>query len=350
MREGGNVECYAPVEGRTTGTRGARVGEPVGERDGERAGERCRLCGAQAARPALVARERMFGTGEPFAYDACGACGSLQLREIPGDLARHYPSGYYAHGPADGPLARLRQTLLLRLLVDAPSAVFAPAAAKGPFAAALATHPIRALRGRLRRAARIADVGGGAGRLLRGLARIGFRDLTVIDPFGTLEGTHEGVRFVRAPLADVPGPFDLIGYHHALEHVPEPALELRRVRERLAPGGLALVRVPWVPSQAFDTYGAEWVQLDAPRHLTVPSRDGLRAAAEAAGLTWLASGDDSTELQFWGSEAYRAGRSLAEAAATPDAARRGTWRREAARLNALGRGDQGWMLLQAPAR
>lgn len=46
-----------------------------------------------------------FGTREQFDYFVCGHCGTIQIRDIPGDLGRHYPGNYSdgaSHAPAGG--------------------------------------------------------------------------------------------------------------------------------------------------------------------------------------------------------------------------------------------------------
>jgi hypothetical protein len=91
---------------------------------------------------------------------------------------------------------------------------------------------------------------------------------------------------------------------------------------------------------AWDRYGTAWVQIDAPRHLFVFSREGLPIMARRAGLELEAVRDDSTEVQFLGSELYQAGHPLHEFSRRFGWARRRRLRREARALNALGRGDQ----------
>ncbi len=321
----------------------------------------CRICQEGPAGDRLIVPEAMFGAGEQFPYVRCGRCGSLQLETVPTNLARYYPTDYYAHQvsmPA-GPPARLRRLVMalrnialvrggrrsLSLLGILP--VLGPATRVHPLA------PLRLVR--LGRASRIADVGGGSGYVLGGLRDIGFRELTCIDPFIAEEGRREGIRFVRCRLADVTETFDLVMYHHALEHVPDLDAELAAASARLSGEGRLLVRLPVLPNAAFDRFGRHWIQLDAPRHVHVPSRSGLRRAAARHGLRVLASGDDSTAFQFWGSELAARGVPLTRARDAGflertfgSAALRG-FARDAAALNRAGRGDQGWLLLAREA-
>ena len=51
-------------------------------------------------------------------------------------------------------------------------------------------------------------------------------------------------RLYTGDLDDIPGTFDAISLIHVLEHIPSPAAFLRRLRRRLAPGGLLILEVP----------------------------------------------------------------------------------------------------------
>jgi len=313
----------------------------------------CRVCGFQGSGTAWVAREMMLGLGETFDYDECGGCGSLAIRHVPADLARFYPSGYYSF---DAPRARPRNPLvrLLRRLRDR-----AALGGGGPLERALLQRfPYPELAGlavaRLRPSARILDIGSGGGNLLLALREAGFAHVEGIDPF--LERDIDlggGVRLHRSGLAEwTGGPYDLVMFHHSLEHVPDPAASLEQAARRLAPGGACLIRTPTVSSFAWRTYRADWVQLDAPRHLTLFSRAGLSRMAETHGWTVESVRDDSTAFQFWGSEQYRAGvpllapNSFAKDRSVLDPARLAEQAYEAEVLNGRGDGDQVAVLLR----
>jgi SAM-dependent methyltransferase len=215
-------------------------------------------------------------------------------------------------------------------------------------------HPLAPLNGRIpSRRARIADVGGARGDLLTELRDIGFTELTCIDPFFSGVFPSTGIHFIRQHLHTVQAKFDVIMYHHSLEHVEDVPGELAAIRSRLTPQGFALLRLPVVPNAAFDRYRENWVQLDPPRHLHIPSRRGLEVAAARAGLFIEDAGDDSWEFQFWASELYLRDIGLYEAAAAGGArrffssAQLRQFRREALALNAEHRGDQAWFILGA---
>jgi SAM-dependent methyltransferase len=317
----------------------------------------CRVCLAAGRLKRFEVLEMMFGTREAFTYELCNTCGSVQIVDVPIDLSRHYPPDYYAHSTAETgwrqrlkkPLVTLRNALLLR----APEPAFKLLSTMPGVGYRMRTHPFRSLRiVRLQRNSRLVDVGGGSGLLLGALSDLGFGELTCIDPYVSSPKNGGDIRFIRSYLADVKETFDLIMYHHSLEHVVDLDGELAAIRASLTPDGFAVVRMPTLPNVAFDTYGPNWVQLDAPRHIHIPSRKGFSITAGRCGLHLIATGDDSTEFQFWGSEEYARGVALTDSRFVRNGTRAFSrrklreLRKRARAANAEGRGDQAWFILR----
>jgi SAM-dependent methyltransferase len=288
----------------------------------------------------------MLGTREEFTYGLCTSCGALQLLDVPADLGRYYPPEYYAFAPRQRSGAVMAVRRLRNRLAIAP---------RGPVAravAALAPHAATPWFAHvsLRRTARILDVGCGAGELLVDLSEAGFTSLTGVDAF--VSRSYEpapGLRIVRGTIDDVTGEFDLVMFHHSLEHMSGQREALGAATRLLAPDGWCLVRVPLVSSQAWENYREHWVQLDAPRHIVLHSIDSLRQLAAAVGLVLDNVEHDSTEFQFIGSELYRRDRTLAELGTAFSRRVRRRYRRLAAQLNAEQRGDQAAFYFRKPA-
>jgi SAM-dependent methyltransferase len=297
----------------------------------------CRVCaGTEGTRH--LAREMMFGTGQMFPYFQCARCECLQIEAVPGELELHYPPDYYAFTAS----ARSGLRRHLRRLRDRTAfspiwtltGVFAPQL-RPPAYVGWMRH-VRAARG-----SRILDVGCGAGELLADMARAGFDSLLGVDPFirdSVIPGTS--VRLLNSTIDALDGTFDIIMFHHSLEHIADQRGALAAARDRLAPGGWCIVRVPTVSSWAWQHYRENWVQLDAPRHLMIHSVESLRLTAAAAGLELESSVYDSTELQFAGSELYTRNLPLAALLEEFSSHQLRKWRREAERLNAARQGDQ----------
>jgi hypothetical protein len=145
-------------------------------------------------------------------------------------------------------------------------------------------------------------------------------------------------------------------FQHSFEHLPDPQAALAAAARLLPPGGRCLIRLPLVSSYAWEHYGVDWVQLDAPRHFFLHSEESIRRLAAGAGLEILKIVYDSTAFQFVGSELYR--RDIPLRSQTPDDVQlRATafsreeiaaFERHARELNAETRGDQAAFYLTKP--
>jgi SAM-dependent methyltransferase len=312
----------------------------------------CRVCGAEDGLEEYAVREMMFGLRDEFLYFQCGRCGCLQIAEVPEDLARYYPAAYYAYQEDEEPARPLQRAL--RRARNAYA--FSRRGALGRLLYAWKPYPRGAAfrwlqRNGLTLDSRILDVGCGSGGLLRDMRRFGYRDLLGVDPYIDADIEHpEGVRIRRATIHEMEGPFDLVMFHHAFEHIPDQRETLETVASLLAPGGECLIRMPTVSSYAWEHYREHWVQLDAPRHLLLHSRESLARLAGQAGLELAEVQHDSTELQFVGSELYRKGVALVDSDGSHFSVREmGEFRRRAEALNREGRGDSAAFFLRRAA-
>lgn len=319
-------------------------------------GPPCLWCGAEieTGKPLLV-HEMMFGTRAEHRLGRCGSCDSLRLLDPPADPASAYPDGYYAHGSTPSFVApdNLKRRLL-RARSEALLRLFPAAADRLLTRATYPLMPFRWFAGlRLGTSARILDVGCGEGYLLRRLALAGFTRLTGIDPHMAEQSESDVLSLRRARLDEVRGPFDVVMLHHVLEHLGDPVAALREVATLLAPGGAVVARVPLADSWAARHYGADWVQLDAPRHLSVPTEAAMGIAVSAAGLRLRRSWRDSDAIQIWGSEQYRLGipledpRSVMHGESPFSAGQLRRWAARARTLNRTGEGDSGCFVLSA---
>jgi SAM-dependent methyltransferase len=263
------------------------------------------------------AREMMFGFRDEFTYFECGGCGCVQLTAPPLDLGRYYPPDYYSFRPPAP--RRPGHTRLWRWLATGrdEAQLFRTGGVFGALAA-LRPNPILRFPAELgdlpglRPTTRVLDVGCGAGRLLVEMAEIGFRNLTGVDPY--LTGDHrpaDAVRLLARPLEKVDdGPYDLIMFHHSLEHMPDQHRTMKSVRSLLASGGTCVIRVPSASSTVWKEYRSDWVELDAPRHFFLHTHDSLDRLARANGFRVAYRVCDSDGFAYWGSELYRMGLTL----------------------------------------
>lgn len=321
------------------------------ERDITKAQLSCPACDSRLSPRSFVVTEHMYGTGGAFRYGECPACNSVYLIEPPDDLSAHYPGDYYSfHRPQSQArdmrsLIRPLLSLRTRLLLVAP-----PSMQHTLIRMRLAPGWHAYLGGRgLTVHSAICDVGCGSGDLLFAMAKHGFEQLTGIDPYlPELPRSSSVVNLSRRTVTELVGAFDAIMMHHSLEHMSHPAEVLVHLRRQLAPGGLVVLRVPIADCEAYASYGPDWVQLDAPRHLFVPSQRGVVALAGRAGYTVEDVVFDSSSFQFWGSELCRRGKPIAHTDPRAVFGRRQllAYSALARRLNRTGRGDQASFLLR----
>lgn len=262
----------------------------------------CKVCGRRQASGIYEAREMMFGLRMPFHYAQCAACNSLWLTDPPEDYRVYYPSDYYSFAQqSSGVRRRLKDTL--RAKRDAT--YFGRGGYLGRWLARRYEDgllpPVSKLQIGLD--ARVLDVGCGSGKLLYRMAALGFKNLVGVDPMLPNESARgNGVQIRACRLEDVgEEEFDVVMFHHSLEHVANPLSALRAAARLLARGGKCLVRLP-VVGYAWEKYRGNWVELDPPRHLWVPAEKAMGILAESAGLRVEQVEYDSTDFQFWGSE------------------------------------------------
>lgn len=321
----------------------------------------CAICANTQQNRRYTAREMMYGLRDTFTYGECAQCGCLQLLDAPTDWERYYPAGYYSFRarPAH------RAARLIRRLRD--GAVLRGKGLIGRLL--LALHPgdrnvLQALQAltRLQPASvcRILDVGCGAGLLLDSLHSLGFRNLCGLDPYLPADTqSASGVPLRKQPvhhLAAV-GAWDMLMFHHSFEHLANPVETLAAVARLLVPGGVCLLRMPVVPSYAWQTYRTDWVQLDAPRHCFVYSVEGVGLLARRAALHLDAVSYDATAFQFWASEQYQRDIPLFSARSYASNPARSifspadiqAFQRKAASLNRAGQGDSAVYYLRKPA-
>jgi len=259
---------------------------------------------------AFSAREMMLGTRDAFDYLECQDCGGLQIGAQPENLERYYAEDYYTdhqrrvsgHGPGIHFLRRGWSQVRL-----AGGALLRPVSgrhyARFEWFRRTGTNLDDA----------ILDVGCGSGRLLDRMARDGFTQLTGIDPHWTnAGGAIPGRRFARQGPEDHSGRYRLVMAHHSFEHMLDPAAAFEAMAGLVDRGGHLLLRVPVADCWARSHYAADWVQLDAPRHLFIPTRKSIEILARRVGLRIVGVEDDSGPFQIWGSELYRRDRSLSE--------------------------------------
>ncbi|GGF32060.1 class I SAM-dependent methyltransferase [Echinicola rosea] len=257
----------------------------------------CKLCGNTKQNHVHEAREMMFGTRDKFYYLECGACHSLQICTIPDNLGEYYPSDYYSLGEINFSTWPVRFIKKLRYsLYRLTKMGIFKHYHYGDWLENLAL-PLNS---------KILDLGCGNGQLLYEFYACGYVNLTGADPFMKRSiQVNPHIHLVKKSVFELEDTFDCIMMHHSFEHMDHPAATIQKTVELLNPNGKLLIRIPVAQKAAWQKYGMDWIQVDAPRHLFIHSEASMLNLAENAGLKLDKIIYDSTAFQFTGSELYQ---------------------------------------------
>lgn len=213
-------------------------------------GARCPRCGGAPGR--VVRRGRCWLLPVPGVYDvrSCAGCGLWMTSPRPTrtSIASAYPQAYYERSRPDEGLGA------------------APGAPLG----------------------RLLDVGCGTGEMMArdraaGWAVTGIEMSEAAAEVARLHGLEVIVGEATEAIYP-PEKFDRVRCWHTLEHVHDPLLLLRRIREACTPRGEVSLVVPNPRSATALLFGNGWYHLDVPRHLHHFRPADIRALASRAGL------------------------------------------------------------------
>lgn len=272
----------------------------------------CRFCCSVGNRRFFTASERQFGMGDEFTYFECGDCGSLCINSIPTQLSKYYPSHYYSFARNDGQHPRDIGWIRRKLRAQRATFNMYGTGLLGALVQRLGTdyfrYPWRWFRvAGVTSASAILDNGCGSGALLRALRDQGFTNLSGVDPFIAESISEPNLKITKGEIFDLKGTYDLVMFHHSLEHVADPARYLTAAAEVCAPGGAVIVRIPVADGYGWREFGEYWFALDAPRHLAIPTKKSMADLGVRCGLVLESSICDSESVCFWGSELYKRG-------------------------------------------
>ena len=309
----------------------------VNSKSSDKIDSTCKICNSRGKNPIFYVKEMMLGSREEFTYFLCNICNCLQLDNPPANLEKFYASSkYYSFQTKETKL----NDILMKLSFYQKGFLFR--LFNHYLFLDYALFSIRKLNAS--RKSRILDVGAGNGDTILKLKKLGFENVSGIDPF-IEKDLDEPVKVIKGNLSELNSNdcFDIIMFHHSFEHIPNPVETLLDAKKILDQNGTILIRTPIV-SHAFDRYGPHWFQIDAPRHFFVYSIAGLNSLLEKTGLYIENYYCDSTENQFFWSESYANDISMNEAKRGPlsTISRKifSPYRRQAILLNEQKVGDQ----------
>ena len=279
----------------------------------------CRICGNNESET-FRAKEMVLGTRKVFDYSRCLSCSTIQIADIPSDLATYYPHNYYSLQPIDDALQHgsLKSKLLVKRDMDILGVKksllgsLMKRAKPASFDSMYLAYAFVYEQLQKRKNIKIHDAGCGNGFFLKYFHDLGFSGLSGSDPFLDTDLAYGDYKIANRELNRVDGTFDVITLNHVIEHVTDPSDYLKTIFEKLNAGGECLVRTPMSTSIGFEKYRENWVGLEPPRHLHIFDATWFRKMCESIGFSCYAVKYDAIGWHFEASEAYTRDISLNE--------------------------------------
>jgi SAM-dependent methyltransferase len=244
----------------------------------------CLYCGGTDYQPLYAGIEDRLGhvPGE-WSFVKCQCCGSAMLSPTPKaeDLPAFYPPVYTFAPELAKPgtlkrwLANLEYNIFFRTIYDAQ--------------VRLVTRHTNRPKGS---PGKLLDIGCGRGLRLRHFQKHGY-DVSAMDFVADATDYVASELKIEAVCTDIPGltsafaaeEFDVITAFSVAEHLLDLDMALAASLQLLKPGGWIALHVPLVDSFQASAFGKHWLGFtEAPRHVSVPSRQGLSAVLIAAGF------------------------------------------------------------------
>jgi SAM-dependent methyltransferase len=250
----------------------------------------CRVCGSQAVAHLLTTcnthGRHVNDRTDTYQLLECRDC-TCRFLDVPVDdayYAKAYGGAdYYRDGPRCGGLTGLLSAWSLR-------------------------RKRRMIRGLVARERPIdlLDVGCGTGSFLASLDVRQFHASGIdLSAEAVRIAGARGLSVARQRIEDVDprdGQYDVVTLWHVLEHLPDPVIALTVLRRCLRDDGHLVVQVPNADGLGFRLGREDWFHLDSPRHLWLPGRQSMAAAATRAGLRIVGVRDEFYDYPldlFW---------------------------------------------------
>lgn len=272
---------------------------------------RCKICHNDTNNVEIVAKEMMFGLDEQFKYFQCSNCQCLQIAEIPQDMSKYYSESYYSYSMNKNISIKHKLKSLIRRKRNQYAILNNSLIGRALYNLYPCSDLKMLSEVKLHLNSKILDIGCGDGAYLLNIKEIGFDDLLGVDPFIKDNILYDnGLQIQKKSIQEVDGKWDLIMFHHSLEHIEDQHKTIETAFNLLSDNGTILIRIPSVSSYAWENYRENWVQLEAPRHFYLHSHKSIKLLIEKYDMTVEKTICDSTIFQFWASEQYKAGIAL----------------------------------------
>jgi len=243
----------------------------------------CILCGSSDPELLFKDRDRSGQAKGEFSVVKCRGCGlvyTLPDADI-GDIREFYPDercGIESAGPVaavssfESWLSKRYSRLLWRMLAG-EDRNFLPQMID--FFENILSFPFYRYRNRCfpyrDKPGRLLDIGCGSGKLLSLEKRLGWEvyGVELEEKKASYAREVRDLNVITGDFKDIEYKsdfFDVISLRHVLEHLINPLVDLKKIREILKPGGLLVIRVPNQSRIEMAVFGKRWRAYDLPRH------------------------------------------------------------------------------------
>lgn len=245
-------------------------------------------------------KEMIIGTRAYFNYIECSNCGNLQIMNKPENMGSYYPKNYYSF---ENPIPNSFKEFFLKrrdkYALYQKNIIGKIIYKKYPF-------DFLKIMGALGMEynLKILDVGCGSGFLLRSLQKLGFNYLQGVDPFIQNDIIEDGIQIFKKDIHGLPNgeKFDFIILNHSFEHMDKQSEVLVKISNILSENGVCVIAMPVKNGYIWNLYSTDWVQIDAPRHLSIHTLKSFNILLNKSSLVLKEIIFNSDEFQFWGSE------------------------------------------------
>lgn len=248
---------------------------------------KCRVCGEENPIETTQCIELINvrqDVNSKFEYFRCSYCESIQIIDIPDNLAEYYNNDtYYSFGSkkSDSGLTFIKKKIKPLIM---GTVVYRRIKRDWLGATEEKLRNIKELDFNNKKQ-KILDVGCGSGDFLNKLRCIGFKNVLGVDPFISEDFETENGVLIKSVTADkVEGKWDQIWMIHSYEHVVDPLETLKAVSKKLAEDGVLIMELPICDSYEYEKYGKYWTGCDAPVHIVMHTKKGLEILLKKTGL------------------------------------------------------------------
>lgn len=245
---------------------------------------KCGVCGNEKDNLNYVIKERIINKGNTFNYIKCAKCGTLMLADIIEDMSVWYPQNYNPYVKVinnnETLWCKLRRKLLTEFIIRSNNEkLFQEILEKSNI-----DILIKRLYGtRIKKRAKILDIGCASGHWLDWLYDMGWSNITGLDLYCDVK--NKKWNFIKGDIFSLTTEkYDCITLHHSFEHMDQPRKVLNKVSELLNESGLCIISIPLVDGVAWDLFGENYCQIDAPRHKYIYSEKAIKYLCKCSNL------------------------------------------------------------------